>query len=382
MKRVAFFGSVGFNIGDEAIAVSSAYNLKKFNPDLEIYISTTKKGTIEGVYEGLKEFYLDRKTLKGWYKLLKFIKSVDYVFIGGGGMIQDKLGISLFRGMLPYVYQIVTIAKLFNKKVYTLPIGVDKLETKKGLMVARKVLKKVDLLWVRDNKSKEIAQEILGDHKREINVSADPAFLLEYELTPFNQCEYVCISLVKENLDTKKLREVLKECINWILENTSYHIVFVPMERRETDEISLFKDLLNEIRIDYNKALIKAKNEIAYQRVTILDPRNNVFEFIDILRSSKLLIAMRLHAMILSMGYTKILNISRTTKTETLSKEFGIPLIGIESINNETTKKIIDFIKNADSIDNDLVDVDYVLSEKKQILKNTFKSLGELLNDN
>jgi polysaccharide pyruvyl transferase WcaK-like protein len=382
MKRVAFFGSVGFNIGDEAIAVSSAYNLKKFNPDLEIYISTTKKGTIEGVYEGLKEFYLDRKTPKGWYKLLKFIKSVDYVFIGGGGMIQDKLGISLFRGMLPYVYQIVTIAKLFNKKVYTLPIGVDKLETKKGLMVASKVLKKVDLLWVRDNKSKEIAQEILGDHKREINVSADPAFLLEYELTPFNQCEYVCISLVKENLDTKKLREVLKECINWILENTSYHIVFVPMERRETDEISLFKDLLNEIRIDYNKALIKAKNEIAYQRVTVLDPRNNVFEFIDILRSSKLLIAMRLHAMILSMGYTKILNISRTTKTETLSKEFGIPLIGIESINNETTKKIVDFIKNADSIDNDLVDVDYVLSEKKQILKNTFKSLGELLNDN
>jgi polysaccharide pyruvyl transferase WcaK-like protein len=380
MKRVAFFGSVGFNIGDEAIAVSSAYNLKKFNPDLEIYISTTKKGTIEGVYEGLKEFYLDRKTLKGWYKLLKFIKSVDYVLIGGGGMIQDKLGISLFRGMLPYVYQIVIIAKFFKKKVYTLPIGIDQLETKKGLVLASKVLKKVDLLWVRDNKSKEIAQEILGDYKRPINVSADPAFLLEYELTPFNQCKYICISLVKENLDTKNLHEVLKECINWILRNTSYHIVFVPMERRETDEISLFKDLLNAIGIHYNKALIKEKHEIAYQRITILDPNNNVFKFIDILRSSKLLIAMRLHAMILSMGYTKMVNISRTTKTETLSNEFGIPLIDIKSINNNTTKEIIEFIKNTDVIDSGLIDS--VLLEKKRVLKNTFKSLGEFLNDN
>ncbi|WP_461672889.1 polysaccharide pyruvyl transferase family protein [Priestia megaterium] len=371
MKKIGFFGSVGYNIGDEAIAVASAYKLKDIHPNSEIYISTIKKNIVQGVYQDINEFYLDRKTVGGWLRLLSFIKSLDCIFIGGGGMVQDKLGISRFKGMLPYVYQIACIGKIFNKPIYTLPIGVDELETDMGLTYAEKFLKKVDYLFVRDNQSKLIAQNILKDSQKEIHVAADPAFLLEYNLTELSGCKYICISLVKENLDIDILKTVIVSVIKWVMNNTPYHIVLVPMERREDDEISLFKEILTEIEIYFEDAIIDNKEQIQEKKVSVFNAENNIFEFINVLRSSELLIAMRLHAMILSLGYTQILNISRTTKTETLSKDFDIPLLDIKDIDVTASEKIIDFIKKKsfEKTSNLLV------KERKEILQNTFKNM-------
>lgn len=331
-KRIAFFGSVGYNIGDEAIVVAAAEYLKKNHKNIEIIISTLQKGVIEGRYNNLKEFVINRSSLKGWIRLVKFISSIDIVVIGGGTMIQDKLGISLFRGMIPYIFQITVLAKILKKPVITLPIGVDKLNTKLGRFLAKKVLNYFDKLCVRDEKSMLLANKYSNRNKSDIIISADPAFLLgdivysEYynntSLLDDNfKFGYVGISLVNENIKHENYHDALMESILWILSNTSLGIIFVPMDRRDEEEKQVFKKILKEIEM-IDKSYLS--------RVKILDSNISSIEITNVLKNAKLLIAMRLHAMILSVGYTPIIGISRTTKTETFLDEFQLPLFDVE----------------------------------------------------
>ncbi|MGR6337094.1 polysaccharide pyruvyl transferase family protein [Priestia megaterium] len=312
MHRIGIFGSVGYNIGDEAIAVSAAHALLELDSELDIYISTLKKDVIEGKYVGLKEFYLNRSNLSGWKKLFDHIKSLDVIVLGGGTMVQDKLGISLLRGMIPYMYQITMIAKLLRKPVLTLPIGIDKLNTNMGKRMAKKLLKNIDSLVVRDENSSKYANVYSNNVKA--YVSADPAFFLNHAPQKINTEKYVTVSLVNENLDKKAFMPAIKDTIQWLIDNTEYSIYLVPMDRREEEELELFRLLLKELDSE---------------KIHIVDPSLNVYDISEILRNSELLIGMRLHAMILSLGFTNLIGISRTTKTENLLEEFNLPYFDI-----------------------------------------------------
>ena len=360
MCKIGIFGSVGYNIGDEAIAVAAARSLLEIDSKLEVYISTLKKGVIEGKYDGLKEFYLNRSGASGWKNLFEHIKGLDIIILGGGTMIQDKLGISLIRGMIPYMYQLTIIAKFLKKPVLTLPIGVDKLNTSRGEKMAKKLLKNIDSLLVRDENSGEYASKYSLD-KAEPCISADPAFFLKYEPKSKKNEKYITISLVNENLDKKAFLPAIHETIEWLLVNTSYNIYLVPMDRRDEEELTLFKDLLKAI-----------KNE----KVQIVDPNLNVYEISDVLRNSELLIGMRLHAMILSLGFTNIIGISRTTKTETLLEEFNLPYFDInkKNIKGKDLIEVVEKLIGRDEIFNNIV-ISEKMESKSQLY---YKSIQKL----
>ncbi|WP_437829645.1 polysaccharide pyruvyl transferase family protein [Niallia taxi] len=331
MKKITIFGSVGYNIGDEAIAVAAANKLLEIDKDLIITISTLKKGVIEGKYTGLNEFYLQRNNLNGWKHLFEQIKDSDLIVLGGGTMVQDKLGISVTRGMIPYMLQLTLISKILRKPVITLPIGVDKLNTKLGKVFSKKFLNSIDKLYVRDEQSLSLAQ----NYASKLNngtVCSDPAFFLEVkEGKIINSRKYVTISLVNENLDKSSFIPAIKDCINWIIKNTELDIYLVPMDRRNEEELTLFAEIIGK------------NDSSSSERIKIIDAEQNVFQITNILRNSELLIGMRLHALILSIGYTEIIGISRTTKTENFFKEFGLDYFDInkKSINKEELTSLV-----------------------------------------
>ncbi|MED4941222.1 polysaccharide pyruvyl transferase family protein [Heyndrickxia coagulans] len=373
MKKISIFGSVGFNIGDEAIAVAAANCLRTLDRDIEIYISSLHNNIINK-YNGIDEFLIDRKSLKGWVKLVKQIKNSDIIVLGGGTMIQDKLGISLTRGMIPYMLQISIIAKFLNKKLVTLPIGVDKLNTRLGKILASHVLMKIDKLHVRDENSKRLAA-IYSNKGATPVVSVDPAFFLkiedEIEFSFMNKKKYVAISLVNENLETDKFLPAILKSIEFILENTDYYIALVPMDRRESEEISLFKIIRDNLKEDYK------------DKIKIINPNLNVYEITSILRNSQLLIAMRLHAMILSLGYTPIIGISRTTKTENFLNEYSDYYLDINK-NKINSDEIINIINEWLQMPKTVVESK--LTNQRKSVQQNFKvyrnSISELLRDN
>lgn len=381
-KRIAFFGSVGYNLGDEAIAVTAAEYILKNQEKTEIIISTLKKGIIEGQYNKLKEFVINRSSLNGWIRLIKFINSVDIVVIGGGTMIQDKLGISLFRGMIPYIYQITTLAKLLKKPIITLPIGIDELNTSLGRFFAKRALSKFDKLLVRDEKSMLLAHQYSQRVKRNVHLSADPAFMMgDFVSTGKNnpifdsktfKSGYIAISLVNENINYENYHDALINAILWILNNTTYGIVFVPMDRREEEEKEIFRNLLKEIG---------KINQEFISRIIIFDSKMlNLVDITIILKNAKLLIAMRLHAMILSVGYTPIIGISRTTKTETFLKEFQLPFFDVGKY-IDPSKMLSTVMKILGDSNNSLnqIKTAYEIRQKKiEIIKDSLNKMLEI----
>ena len=83
-----------------------------------------------------------------------------------------------WRGLLPYMSQIVKVARFFEKPVLSLPLGVDQVSTARGRRLAREVLRGLETIYVRDELSAEWAHAYVGPCGPPIQVAADPAYLL------------------------------------------------------------------------------------------------------------------------------------------------------------------------------------------------------------
>lgn len=314
MAKIIIIGLVGYNLGDEAIAVAVNTFLSKENT---VSITTVSPGALAKY--GIKEIYLNRRSLDSVLNLIRNIKNSDIVLIGGGSLVQDKLGVGLYSGVLAFFLQTVILAKLLGKTVITLPIGIDELDTRLGKLFAKCALIMIDELYVRDEQSKKLALRYVNKILA-VNVSADPAILLASqhqilmpapELNATKQ-KRVVISLVKENLETPGLVESTSLVCKALIA-TGCQVLLLAMDSRPDDEIELYQKILEKV-----------------PGVEIFLPKN-IYDVIDCLSHSDALVAMRLHAMILGINLLPIIGISRTTKTNSFCLNFGIPFFAYET---------------------------------------------------
>lgn len=308
MKNALIIGLSGFNLGDEAIAVASYIELrKKFET---VTITTVRPGTLEKY--GIPEVVLSRRSLKSWISICKNIKAADTVYIGGGSLIQDKLGVGLVTGVLSFFLQMVLLTKLLAKNVKTLPIGADKLDSRLGRFYAHNATTLLKNINLRDNQSEINIKNLTN--KAKTQVYADPAYLLKAPQSP--KKNRILISLVHENIDFSRLQLIHKALIESLDEQT-HEIFYIAMEKRESDEISLYR----ELGISNDKVIIPS----------------DIHQVIKEIRESKLLIAMRLHALILGHGHIPLLGISRTTKTTAFCQEGCVPYFDLDNIPHNLT---------------------------------------------
>jgi polysaccharide pyruvyl transferase CsaB len=279
-KRVIISGYYGFNnSGDDAILKAIVKDLKNGCKDIDITVFSNNPQSTEEIY-GIKA--VNRLNI---ISVIKGIYKSDMLISGGGSLLQD---ITSTRSIIYYL-AVMKIAKLFKKPVMVYANGIGPINKKLNRVLTRKILNKVDLITLRDFNSEKTLDEI--EVKNNIYVTADPVFTLE----PSDK-ERVNDILVKEGIPTDKplvgisvrnwknsdkLKKVVSEAIDYIINNYDARVVLIPMHYPEDLEIS------NEIASRASQA-----------DCHVLQDNYSVEDIMGIINKLELIIAMRLHSLI------------------------------------------------------------------------------------
>ena len=290
MARIIIIGLAGHNLGDDAIALCAADALRQHH----VTVTTVKRGRL--VQYGIKELLLDPKSLHSLRGIFQEMKRADLVLIGGGSLIQDKLGISLLRGVLAFFLQAVVLARLSGVRVATLPIGVDKLNTRLGRFFGWISTQLLGELAVRDVGSMLLVRKALG-YKGPIRVAADPVALLPAIRRPVDRNKVV-LSLARENLNHANL-VASAEMFCRTMSSAGREVILLVMDARAGEETDVYDILVERMK----------------QSVRIFQS-DNVYQVQQLLAAAGCLVSCRLHPMIIGLPLLPVVGLSRTTKTD------------------------------------------------------------------
>lgn len=346
--NVKLFGVVGHNFGDEAIAVAASSEITRLLPNAVVSVATTTPRDLEGLY-GIREFRNHRRSARGLLELIHEVRSADVILIGGGTLLQDKLGLGWLRGNLAYALQVALLARIFKKKVGALSVGVDQLSSQLGQRMARQFLRLLDVLLVRDEQSLDLAYLYAGRRRGTLAsgvlwlAGADPAFLLgdrgAYSRDPMPS-NYLLISLVNEGIHWESfLGELATSVFQLLASGKIDGVVLLAMDNRPSEERSLFEAWL--------------KKHPGLRAHSMVYVPIDVYDAARVIQRARIMVAARLHAMILGLGSVPFLAISRTTKTENFLEQTDA--IGIEAgapISSARLSELIDvLLGNSDVLD-------------------------------
>ena len=149
--KIVISGYYGFdNSGDDALLMSIIDNLKKNDDKAEITVLSKNPQKTKLQYSvGAANRYNP-------FSLIKTIASCDVLISGGGTLIQDATSTkSLF-----YYLFVIKLAQIFRKKVMLYANGIGPLNSFKNIENTQKILDKVDLITLRDPKSRDELEKI------------------------------------------------------------------------------------------------------------------------------------------------------------------------------------------------------------------------------
>ncbi|MFT4248560.1 MAG: polysaccharide pyruvyl transferase family protein [Pseudomonas sp.] len=325
--NILLVGTAGHNLGDDALASVLVKNLERTFPGANVKVTSVNPGRLIAL--GLNEVCINRKSLTGWATLLKHIRQADLVLLGGGTLIQDALGISLLRGMLPYIWQITFLARLLGKPVATVPIGMDVLRHQRSTKIAQGILRRCQTVILRDQRSFELAADALAGDSTKLVLSADPVFSLENDsFAPVAATDdpYFVISYVKEKREDEAVVSELLSLIDAMRRKWPVHrLVLLSMDTRIEDELGIYQKILGKVA----PGTVQVESPSDYRQAAA------------IIRNATAVVAMRLHAMIIALGHVPVVGISRTTKTDTLIAQAGIHGLSVEQT---SAKRVVDLL--------------------------------------
>ncbi len=303
-------GMAGFNRGDDAIARVLLGSLLAGGRFSRAIVTVQRKNIFKS--SRIAEVRLSRKSPVYHWNLIVSIVKADLVVIGGGSIIQDEFGATWYRGITSLFAEIVFLARLFGKPVITAPIGVDALQTSKGRALARFVLTRCREIVVRDSLSANNAASIVGELVP-IRVAADPVFALDGQDDTTLSGEYLTVCPALEGVGEDRLIDCHVSLIERYLElRPSAQVVILAMDDRVIEDAGKIEAVRSGIR------------PVLKNRIRCVVPKSDL-EARAILRQSSLVLAMRLHAMIISYSFAPIFCLSRGTKTDAISSVLGVP---------------------------------------------------------
>jgi polysaccharide pyruvyl transferase CsaB len=335
------------NIGDEAILSGIINSLNRYIDNAKFFVITNNPNETRDLHDVLpisqsykkgplpfiKSQIMERELIR----VYKAIDNCDIFILGGGELLQD-----LKVHYLPIFLSLVYLAQKKNKKTVIYGIGAGPIETNFGKELCKKILNNVDLVTVRDSKSK-ITLENCGVSN--VIQMADPAFAIDIpnknvindNLIKNNlfDSEKV-ISITSHNLlynddiyrksggskiDLSPRREVLANSFDSIIEKYNKRLIFLPT-----------------VKSDMN-GYLKIIEFMSNADKTISVEHNSDFRyFLSLLSISDILIGMRLHSIIFAsiMG-VPIVPISYSGKVKSFLELIGLDdlYIDIEDIGRE-----------------------------------------------
>jgi len=254
------------------------------------------------------------------FDILRVVLSIinsDILISGGGSILQDKTSLkSLF-----YYLFVIICAKIFGKKVVIFSQGIGPINNSFAKLITKYVLKKCDLLSVRDEKSLFLLRGWGIDN---VDLESDAVFNIS--IPKYEPQNKVGIQLRHWKYLSE---EFVDELVNQVVNNFS------------DKEILLFsfQDSLDyELCRNFQTKLLLRAPYIKTQVIQNSYSNNIIENFKNI----EYLIAMRFHACLLATKFgIKTLAINYDEKVEKLAKEEEMPLLNLDEA-AKISQKIIE----------------------------------------
>ena len=235
--RVGICGSYGgLNLGDEAILKSIVQQLSQSLPS-EITVFSRDVDDTRRRHPQVARVVPVRELARN--EVLPEIERLDLFILGGGGILFDAESKIYMRE--------VELALERSIPVMVYAVGVGPLNTAEAQQLVRTNLSAVQAVTVREARARKLLEEI--GVKREIVVTADPAFLLEPDPLPIGALEREGLEStmrligmsVREpgaaapDIDENMYHALLANAADFMVERYDANVVLVPMEPRMQD---------------------------------------------------------------------------------------------------------------------------------------------------
>jgi polysaccharide pyruvyl transferase CsaB len=233
--RVGISGSYGgLNLGDEAILQAILTQLRAFGPMEITVFSRDAKDTLarHAVEHAVAVRELSRD------EVLPEVAPLDLFILGGGGILYDE-GVSVYL-------REVALAHEQRVPVLVYAVSAGPLHDPTARTLVRDHLSRAAAITVRERRARQVLEEV---GLQDIEVTADPAFLLEPEPLPaealqregFDDNHRLIGLSVREpgaaapDLDESHYHALLANAADYMVDRLDADLVFVPMEPRQKD---------------------------------------------------------------------------------------------------------------------------------------------------
>ena len=326
LQRIGLFGVPGHNRGDDAISLTVQDWLARHFPDARLTVATlatVTSSTKPRAPNDIVHFTIDRRSPFGLWRLVRAIAAQDVVLIGGGSLVQDKHGGGRWRGVLGYAWTVTAIARLLRKPMLGVCLGIDALESEGGRRAAREMLRRLAWIAVRDEASAANLRALLGANTDAV-ILPDPAFgfapgvRAPADASPGAAASdraatggYFALAPAFEGHDEAHIATTFAGLVRALAEH-------YPGAR--------FSLIAMDARADEDGGRLHRITDLLAGTGCIVDCVRpaDATTAAGILRGSRGVIAMRLHALILAYGHVPVFCLSRTTKTEALMARYAI----------------------------------------------------------
>jgi polysaccharide pyruvyl transferase CsaB len=355
--RVLISGYYGFhNIGDEAILKSIIIALRQEKPDIKI---TVLSNDIEHTKKTYNVDAINRWNIFKIY--LELLKS-DGLISGGGSLLQDVTS----SRPITYYTTIMKLAKLARKPVFIYAQGVGPISENKNKEAVKKILNKVNYLTLRDKESIDLVKSI--GVTKDIEIVPDPVMGFNIDGFKSNICDkynglkYITVSVRDwDKANTNFLEKIAKSCDEIVSSGIS--VVFIPMHGEH----------------DYKTS--KKVVDMMNKKAEIFDYNASIEEKILCIKNSKLMIGMRLHALIFAATVnTPMIGISYDPKIDSFLDIVNQPCIGSVDDNwnfSDLSNKALKIISDSSQIKSNLkLNVDMLVNESRITAKKAIEIFG------
>ncbi|MFZ2832206.1 MAG: polysaccharide pyruvyl transferase family protein [Minisyncoccia bacterium] len=339
--RILLIGTHGQNnIGDELLLETFLFQLRKINKSVFYVNSYHPEQTAKDF--NVATFH----TLKDKKILLKYIFCSDYIFFAGGSIIKEMYsdyGRSTYSVMNMLMLLICFSKKIAQKKIILSNIGIGPISTKCGFKKAGFIIKNSDVISVRDSISKSYGEKACPAAK--IMIVPDAVFSLdrsyfglgqkgerkisnvaEINTITFNLCRNISRPSVWEQF----IDELVTTFAMIYRINPNVKIIGLPMQFDYSCDD-------NETLQLFNKKLIERVPKIDFK---ITSPRSSK-EVVEIIDSSDLLIAERLHCAILAtIVSTPFISLEYDIKVKSYLADIKLEENGIDISEDFSAKEV------------------------------------------
>lgn len=320
-----------FNIGEQAVLSSILKDLSMLNSaEVEVLENPTK--SLNQKF-GLKASH---SYLPFSLRTLRSIMKADVLIWGGGHMLQDQSSVL----DIPYHLINVFVAQAMGIPVILYGVEIGPINTKAGRFFSNKALRKVDLILVRNKRSRAVLKRI-GVKNSNVQITADPAFLVPPEkqvvgrilrkygirrdrpligIAPrkaFYKVTGLMPAALRQKLNLMPhgfyekfdlFKQKMAHICDYLVGTFGAQLLFLPMDVAENPRDDLTcKEMFN----------MMARRQDAY----LLEPGLNPSEIAGLIEAMDLVISQRLHALILSCSMnTPMIGISSTGEQDKCKK--------------------------------------------------------------